>query len=1437
MEQLDPKEFVSSLFSGSDIEESQLKTTPGGADTLQEVKRKLSSISLDGEIELKNKPEHPSSEQGQEKEEIPKTVSTPTSPTKKHGNTLIIEIAPEGKGQLCVPSDCGIRVHRSSTPAGAAAKSSPSCSRAVSVLPLNDLDPKRRKVKPIARAASFSFSTSFATLGRKLGVKNSNKKKSDFDQPPPVRKEPPSPSFSLLQSVTSVATLPRKKNKIRRPGPFSLSVPSPVIPHQPLYGNLPPQEYSRNYKVASRCSSAMAPYSRYEDDPSLLPLTSFDDSPTSTLNRLIAHSPSASPIPPRLVEMYDEPVDEDIGVAAERVTWEYHHVTLQRIPGYGFGIAVSGGRDNPHFTNGDPAIAISDVLKGGPAEGKLQINDRVLSANSVPLENVDYNTAVQVLRDSGGAVSLVVKRRVVVVSTNESSTMKVTLTKGKKKEDFGIVLGCRIYIKEITNKALMSPSDGGPAIQEGDLVLRINSQMTENLSLKEAKKLMEQSRDKLQLVIKRDKAEGPSGTLSIGTNGPAENGHDSMGSPYQHHYSTQNLYVQSPTRHSGTDIRVSMNGFRSLDDKSNLTRQTGRSRGPITDLGVGSLDAEEIPPRPPPPRGDDYYPSRTSRSYGDENHRPTDNTVIRFRKEGGSVGIRLTGGNETGVFVSAVQPGSAASIQGLQAGDKILKVNGTDVKGATREETVLMLMGLQDQVELLIQHRKEEYDQVLQSGKGDLFFVKTHFSYDGGLKGDMGFKKGEIFKIIDTLYNGVVGQWQVARIGGSGQEIQRGVIPNSITAEEIATAQFNAVKKEQTVSDSSNKGGFFRRRRTNGRRSKSLGKDHWDDVVFTESLSKFPAYERVTLKHPGFVRPVVLFGSIADIARNRLLSDYPDKFCSPQVDSGNGDENEENKTPKSGIVRLSAIRTIIDSGRHALLDITPSAVDKLNYAQFYPVVVYLKADSKFVVKELRSSLPKTAHRSTKKLLEQSQKLDRLWNHIFTTTVAVTSADTWYKRMRECIEREQNQAVWMSENKLDNCNLADDFLFPMNTRLSYASSPESDVDLSPEPRMPKVEPKKTRLMRSSSDPSIVSPEEVAPSFSPPSYPRASTKQPSSEGLDGRRMDRESKYGFIDSGHSSRPSSHHPNSRHSVGSNHRQPFVKETGLPMDPPPPKIDRASKPRAYVDSGGCESGSARRGTSVDRDSRDKKTASYESTSSQEAYPRHSDLSGQTPNASSFRTREPTDPSRYSKEKSQDRGRSTARQPDPYRFSRSSTNPPPGSPSQERPLNGNYGTYDYKPSPPPKGASVGPVSSYKPVPPPKPRNYNRPPPLSISNGDPSATYWSHSSPSTSSNPKSPVPPRSYDNYYNSYNNYPKYEEDSNGFDSGHGSSLDRQSYGGLSVRPPSSNNKNQYYYNVPPRDNRPIDLQHRDQRGSAFELYRKPSYASTSAGPSAENAR
>jgi len=68
--------------------------------------------------------------------------------------------------------------------------------------------------------------------------------------------------------------------------------------------------------------------------------------------------------------------------------------------------------------------------------------------------------------------------------------LKVSLHRGKKKEDFGIILGCRLYVKEITNRATAEKEN----IREGDILIKINTTNADNLSLKEAKKLMESSR-------------------------------------------------------------------------------------------------------------------------------------------------------------------------------------------------------------------------------------------------------------------------------------------------------------------------------------------------------------------------------------------------------------------------------------------------------------------------------------------------------------------------------------------------------------------------------------------------------------------------------------------------------------------------------------------------------------------------------------------------------------------------------------------------------------------------------------------------------------------------------------------------------------------------------------------------------------------------------
>ena len=99
----------------------------------------------------------------------------------------------------------------------------------------------------------------------------------------------------------------------------------------------------------------------------------------------------------------------------------------------------------------------------------------MISANNVSLEGVDYATAVQVLRDSGQTVNLVVKRRVVLPpaaappvplqtasalqpplqnapptslpngpAPQNNNVIKVGLSRAKKKEDFGVILGKRL---------------------------------------------------------------------------------------------------------------------------------------------------------------------------------------------------------------------------------------------------------------------------------------------------------------------------------------------------------------------------------------------------------------------------------------------------------------------------------------------------------------------------------------------------------------------------------------------------------------------------------------------------------------------------------------------------------------------------------------------------------------------------------------------------------------------------------------------------------------------------------------------------------------------------------------------------------------------------------------------------------------------------------
>ncbi|XP_049885521.1 tight junction protein ZO-1-like isoform X3 [Pectinophora gossypiella] len=834
--------------------------------------------------------------------------------------------------------------------------------------------------------------------------------------------------------------------------------------------------------------------------------------------------PPPQPLPPlnNTMEVYSDPVVEE---AAERNSgWETHRVRLNRVTGYGFGIAVSGGRDNPHFASGDPSIAVSDVLRGGPAEDKLQVNDRIVSVNGISLENVDYARAVQVLRDSGAVVVLVVRRRAPAPPPTAPTTIKVALSRNGKKEDFGVVLGCKLYVKELTMRAREQVNQAGQGLCEGDVVTRINNTpVTDAMTLKEARKLIESCKERLNMVVTRELIRE-----ETVTNGNYQNNYNSLEATPTHQYSGTDPAHQTPYSGGGQNLYVA----------------APVRGGAMEQRRPPPPHEHEQPPRPPPPQHDDYYSSRRQLfeedgMAGQRTKPPSEPRLISFQKEG-SVGLRLCGGNRSGVFVSGVQPTSPAALQGLQPADKILKVNDMEMKGVTREEAVLFLLSLQERIDLIVQHSPDEYNAVA-SGQmpGDSFHVKTHFHYTEPTDGEMSFRCGDVFHVVDTLHNGTVGAWQVYRIGRNNQEVQKGIIPNKARAEELATAQFNATKKEMSGNDG--KHNFFRRRRSTHRRSKSLGKEHWDEVVLSDSISKFPAYERVVLKQPGFVRPVIVLGAVADIARERLLTENPDKFASPKMDS----TLEDSKTKSTGIIRLSSIRTIMERGKHALLDITPNAVDRLNYAQFYPIVIFLKADNKHIIKQLRAGLPKSAHKSSKKLLEQCQHMERVWGHVFTHTITLSEANqgTWFNKLTDLIQRTQQQQLWVSETKRPE-PLSDDFLFSMSSstenRLSYASSPESDLEVSPPPA--------PRLVKSSSDPSIATTQDNMDRDDDMNHMGDAVPPPYTGGYG------DSKYGFSSNsnGGVSTPGTHNSQGSHSMGqqANEAPPYHSN---PMTHSPP--------------------------------------------------------------------------------------------------------------------------------------------------------------------------------------------------------------------------------------------------------------------------------------------
>ncbi|XP_047228085.1 tight junction protein ZO-2a isoform X3 [Girardinichthys multiradiatus] len=931
----------------------------------------------------------------------------------------------------------------------------------------------------------------------------------------------------------------------------------------------------------------------------------------------------------------------------EETVWEQYTVTLQRDSKMGFGIAVSGGRDNPNEETGETSIVVSDVLQGGPAEGLLFEKDRVVLVNNTPMEGAVHSFAVQTLRKCGKTAKITVKRpRKVPVNmvprppspevfSNDNyddynydqdrrslnsgrdnslererrgyvdsgyhtrdrnydrgrsaerdlspdrnyrrdgsrgrtldrspdpryksehtldrdyspdrryrsertldrdyspdrryrsertldrdyspdrhyrsermldrapspdsrygpgrdqrrdkslergldrdqryndpvrrtasrdrldrspspppapiplprpardlepleKPVNVLLLKKQPNEEYGLRLGSQLFIKEMTSTGLAG-RDGN--LKEGDIILKINGTVTENLSLGDAGKLIEKSRGRLQLVVQRDRRQilirippmvdsdseldDISEIESYRSYSPQDDrrGHHSDLSSHSSNERLRDKPREDPPNRLAKmgAMPTPFKGLERREDSSPLPaeREEPRSETPPA-AAVAVAPRHQVPPKVP-----------LKPSIEDQEVYGPNTVMVRFKK-GDSVGLRLAGGNDVGIFIAGVQEDSPAEQEGLRTGDQIVKVNSTDFRGMVREDAVLYLLEIPkgEDVTILAQSKPEVYEDVLASGRGDSFFIRTHFEYEKEAPQSLPFTRGDIFKVTDTLYDGKLGHWLAIRTDKDNHLLEKGIIPNKSRAEQMTNVQ-NAAR----AASGNDRGDFWRLRGQRAVKKKDLRKSR-EDLSTAPITTRFPAYERVVLREAGFRRPVVIFGPISDIVNEKLANDLSNEFIVAKTEP-----KDAGSEKSSGVVRLNTIRQIIERDLHALLDVTPKAVDTLNYTQWYPIVIFLNPDSKQGVKTMRNRLMPGSNRSTRKLYEQAVRLKKTCSHLFTATIDLNSSnDAWYGSVKESIRGQQDRAVWVCEGKMDG---SEEDLDLHDDRMSYLSAMSAD----------------------------------------------------------------------------------------------------------------------------------------------------------------------------------------------------------------------------------------------------------------------------------------------------------------------------------------------------------------------------------------------------------
>ncbi|XP_077343579.1 disks large homolog 1 isoform X20 [Lithobates pipiens] len=721
---------------------------------------------------------------------------------------------------------------------------------------------------------------------------------------------------------------------------------------------------------------------------------------------------SAQANPPPVIVNTDS-LDTPPYVNGTDVDYEYEEITLERGTS-GLGFSIAGGTDNPHIGD-DTSIFITKIISGGAAaqDGRLRVNDCILRVNDVDVHDVTHSKAVEALKDAGSIVRLYVRRRKPITE----KIMEIKLVKGPKGLGFSIAGGVgnqhipgdnSIYVTKII--------EGGAAhkdgkLQIGDKLLAVNSVCLEDVSHEEAVTALKNTSDFVYLKVAK------------------------------------------PTT-------MFMNDSYAPPDITN-------SYSPQVDNHISSPSflGHPLPPSPgrysPVPKG----------MLGDDDLTREPRKIILHRGATG-LGFNIVGGEDgEGIFISFILAGGPADLSGeLRKGDRIISVNGVDLRTATHEQAATALKNAGQTVTIIAQYRPEEYSRFeakihdlreqmmnssISSGSGSLrtsqkrsLYVRALFDYDrtkdSGLPSQgLNFKFGDILHVVNASDDE---WWQARQVTADGESEEIGVIPSKRRVEKKERARLKTVKfnskargdKGEIPDDMGSKG--LKHVTSNASDSESsyliLITDEYGCSQGGQEEYVL-SYEPVSQQEVNYSRPVIILGPMKDRINDDLISEFPEKFgsCVPHTTRPKRDyevdrrdyhfvtsreqmekDIQDHKFIEAGQYNnhlygtsVQSVREVAERGKHCILDVSGNAIKRLQLAQLYPVAIFIKPKSVENIMEMNKRLTEDQARKT---FERAMKLEQEFTEHFTAIVQGDTLEEIYNHVKQIIEEQSGSFIWI-----------------------------------------------------------------------------------------------------------------------------------------------------------------------------------------------------------------------------------------------------------------------------------------------------------------------------------------------------------------------------------------------------------------------------------------